>query len=197
MLNAVTDQRVAEAWDDPSTLDDQTVGSLAGHLARGAVWVVDEYLDRPIPGSSSVDFDSAAHYYAVITSTLSEADHAAIRQRGAQIADAGHGAVVERLGDALATLRGRLPTEPPNRLITVYGDAVMRLDDYLMTRIIEQVVHLDDLARSLGIDPWPNRPETEALVISSGAEIGRRRRGGRDMIRALFREASPGTLPVL
>ena len=28
----------------------------------------------------------------------------------------------------------------------------MRLDDYLVTRVVEQVVHLDDLARSIGCD---------------------------------------------
>jgi hypothetical protein len=71
-----------------------------------------------------------------------------------------------------------------------------RLDDYLLTRLVEQVVHLDDLARSLGVEPWPNAPEAQALVISCGAEIGRRRFGDAAMIRALYR-ADVGVLPVL
>lgn len=197
VLAAVADRRVAEAWSQPSILDDQTVGSLAGHLARGAVWVVDDYLDRPVPGEASVDFETAAAYYAAVSEGLTVSDHAAIRERGSQVAETGHRAVVDRLGDALAELRRRLATEPADRLVTVYGSAVMRLDDYLWTRIVEQVVHLDDLARSLGIEPWSNPPDAEALVIGCGAEIGRLRRGGGPMIRTLFRETTPGTLPVL
>jgi hypothetical protein len=159
--------------------------------------VVDAYLDRPVPDSRAVDFETAAQYYAVASDALTESDHAAIRQRGAQVAGAGRSAVVDDLRDVLEKLRDRLPAEPADRLITVYGDAVMRLDDYLFTRIVEQVVHLDDLASSLGIDPWTNPPDAEALVIGCGAEIGRLRRGGQPMIRSLYREVIPGTLPVL
>ena len=113
------------------------------------------------------------------------------------MAEAGQSAVVKRMSDGLASLRGRLPMEPADRLLTVYGDAVMRLDDYLLTRVVEQVVHLDDLARSLRIEPWVNPPGSEALVIGCGAEIGRLRKGGQPMIRALYREVIPGTLPVV
>ena len=35
VVAAVADTRVGEAWERPSVLDDQTIGSLAGHLARG------------------------------------------------------------------------------------------------------------------------------------------------------------------
>lgn len=72
----------------------------------------------------------------------------------------------------------------------------MRLDDYLETRLVEQVVHLDDLARSLAVDPWPVVPAAESLVLRCGTEIGRLRSGGPAMIRALFRDR-PEPLPVL
>jgi hypothetical protein len=197
VVSAVSDDRVAGAWDRPSFLADQTVGSLAGHLARGAVWIVAEYLDRPVAPDATADFATAAEYYASVAGSLTEADHAAIRARGAEVADTGHDAVVARSTSVLAGLRERLPAEPDDRLVVVYGSAVMRLDDYLWTRIVEQVVHLDDLARSLDVEPWPLPADAEALVIACGAEIGRLRRGGTAMVRALYRDLGTRTLPVL
>ncbi|MEZ5382372.1 MAG: maleylpyruvate isomerase N-terminal domain-containing protein [Microthrixaceae bacterium] len=193
--SAVADRRVAEAWDEPSNLAGQTIGSLASHLARGAVWVVLDYLDaQPGPG---VDFETAAEYFAEVTQGLTEDDHAAIRGRGATVAEAGPAQVARRLADSVEQLRARLPGEPDDRRVAVYAGKVMRLDDYLLTRIVEQVVHLDDLARSLDIEPWANPPDAAALVVSCGAEIGRQLRGDSAMIRALFREGAGDVLPVL
>ena len=104
--------------------------------------------------------------------------------------------VVTQLTNHLAELAERLAIEPADRLVAVYAGKVMRLDDYLWTRLVEQVVHLDDLARSLGVDSWLNAPDAEALVISCGAEIGRLRFGGPLMIRTLFRNQT-GALPVV
>lgn len=195
VLTAVSDPRVADAWTDESILEDQTVGSLAGHLARGSVWVVGDYLDPP-PPDGPVDFDSAAQYFAAVASALTSDDHAAIRDRGAAVAAGGHQVVVAQLTNHLGELRERLANDPADRLVAVFAGNVMRLDDYLLTRLVEQVVHLDDLASSLGIEPWSNVPDAEALVVGCGAEVGRLRFGGRAMIRALFRNQT-GTLPVL
>lgn len=200
VLAAVGSPAVADAWERPSILADQTVGSLAGHLARGAVWTVGEYLDRPLPDGTDgihVDFESAAEYYASVTDSLTDADHEAIRARGASVAEAGRDGVVAHLSTAVVELRDRLSVEPADRTLGVYGGNVMRLDDYLVTRIVEEVVHLDDLARSLDVEPWPMPPGAEELVIACGVEIGRRRFGGRAMLRALFRDGAAATLPVL
>jgi hypothetical protein len=195
VLQAVSDDRVAEAWHEPSVLDDQTVGSLAGHLARGSVWAVGDYL-RNDPPDPPADFESAADYFAAVASALDQADHAAIRQRGASIAAAGHVDVTRQLRSRLDELQRDLPNEPPGRLVAVFAGKVMRLDDYLGTRLVEQVVHLDDLARSLDIDPWTNAPGADAFVIGCGAEIGSRRQGAPAILRALFR-GHRGVLPVL
>ena len=72
----------------------------------------------------------------------------------------------------------------------------MRLDEYLKTRIVEQVVHLDDLARSLGREPWP--------VPLDGARPRdphrrrhrpRLRSGPTEMLRCLYRSASTRSSP--
>lgn len=195
VLSALSDPRVADAWSHDSVLENQTIGSLAGHLARGSVWVVGDYLEAEAP-AGPVEVETAAEYFAAVATTLTIDDHAAIRQRGAAIAADGHEMVVTQLTSRLVALKDLLANQDVDRRVTVFAGRVMRLDDYLLTRLVEQVVHLDDLARSLGVEPWPCAPDAEALVVSCGAEIGRQRFGGAAMIRALFR-AEAGVLPVL
>ncbi len=195
VLSALRDPRVAEAWDHDSVLEDQTIGALAGHLARGSVWVVGDYLEAAAP-NGDVDFESAAEYFATVAATLTDDDHASIRQRGSSTAADGHETVVEHLTSRLVELEPLLADQAADRLVAVFAGKVMRLDDYLATRLVEQVVHLDDLARSLGVEPWENAPGADALVIRCGAEIGRQRFGAPAMIRALYRSGA-GVLPVL
>lgn len=199
VLDAVTDPGVVARWGDPSVLEGQTVASLVGHLARGSVWVVEDYLSAEPAAVGPVDIETAAGYFAIVVDRLTPQDHLRIRDRGAAVADVGHGAVVDRLVGAIDRLADRLPAEPVDRLITVYDGLVMPLDAYLWTRIVEQVVHLDDLARSLGREVWPNPPDADALVLACAVEIGRRRFGGPAMVRALFRSGADGEaeLPVL
>jgi hypothetical protein len=196
VLAALSDARVAQAWGEPSVLADQTVGSLASHIARGGVWVVGDYLDAPLP-HAEVDIPTAARYFSQISEGLTADDHAAIRARGATIAADGPDAVITKLTAALPELRARLAAEPPDRSVAVYAGLVMPLDEYLLTRIVEQAVHLDDLARSLDVPRWAYPEDVDALVVACGAEIGRLRHGGAAMVRALYRGEAEGVLPVL
>ena len=72
----------------------------------------------------------------------------------------------------------------------------MRLDDYLVTRLVEQVVHLDDLARSLGVESWPVPDDHVKLVLETATRTGLRRFGAAAMLRALYRDDTTA-LPVL
>ncbi len=194
VVDAISSPAVAAAWDAPSVLAEQTVGGLAGHLARGAVWLVGEYLDQPEPASAM--FASADEYFAAFTASVTVASEQAIRDRGAAVAAAGPHAVAAQAAAGLTALEVRLPAEPPARRTVVAGGATMRLDDYLVTRVVEQVVHLDDLARSLGCDDYPTPDANVRLVLATGAWTGLRRLGAGPMIRALFRDDT-GALPVL
>jgi hypothetical protein len=192
VVEAISSSAVGAAWDEPSVLDDQTVGGLAGHLARGAVWVVGDYLDRQPPAPT---FRSAEHYFATLTTEADAASNQAIRDRGRAVAAAGHAAVVADAGARLAALEVRLPDEPADRVTVVAGGA-MRLDDYLVTRIVEQVVHLDDLARSVAVAPWPVPEGNLRLALEVAVGTGVLRFGGPAMVRALFRDDA-SVLPVL
>ena len=194
---AVGDPAVAEAWDVPSVLEDQRVGGLAGHLARGAVWVVADYLDAGL-AAGPVDFSCAGEYFATLASAASPEDHHAIRQRGVQVAAAGHGELRRTLAQRLDALGPQLRSLETSHPITVAGGKIMRLGDYLTTRIVEQVVHLDDLARSVGHTSWPLPAAAAEVAIAVGADIAVRRSGSTAVIRALYRRGwSEPVLPVL
>ncbi|HEV7527082.1 MAG TPA: maleylpyruvate isomerase N-terminal domain-containing protein [Acidimicrobiia bacterium] len=193
---AICDDAVGRAWDRPSVLDEQTVGGVAGHLARGGVWVVEDYLDAELPDAPRLK--SAAAYFARSADFLKADDHRQIRRRGAEVAAEGQLALCSKLGDRLEALAARLPTEPADRYVGVAaGVAVMLLDPYLETRIVEQVVHLDDLARSVDRAPWPVPVAAQNLVIHIGVDVGALRTGATAMLRTLYRSRLDPTLPVL
>jgi len=183
---ALRDPRLGEFWDEPSVLDAQTVGSVAAHVSHSCR-VALMFLAQPIPDGPA-DFDSAADYYVKLLAVATDEMHEGIRQRGAEDAAVGPAGTYEQFVEELAELSGRLQAEPHDRLIGVYGGNAMSLDDYLGTRIIEHVVHLDDLSRSIDGESFRVSPAAEQFVIACGVEIGRRRFGGTVVVRALFRE---------
>ncbi len=194
VLEAIQCPQVVDAWNEPSVLEGQTVGSLCGHLARGSIWVVADYLALEQPASAT--FDSADDYYATLTESLTVEDHRDVRRRGAEVAAMGFDAIVSKASEALATLDRQLSDEPDDRLVTVFGGMGMRLDPYLSTRIVEQVVHLDDLARSVDAS-LPTMPrENIEMVLDIGIRVGVRRFGASVIIGGVFR-GLPGAFPVL
>ena len=181
----VSSHELAEKWDAPSALEHFSLKGLAGHLAR-AVISVETYLDRPIPPDAPV---TAAEYYAraLGNNDLTSDLHTGIRQRGEQMAAEGHRALLSTLDGAIARLRMRLDAEPEERRVQVFKDIVIFLDDYLVTRLVELVVHMDDLSVSLGIQPPAVPTEAYGLAEVCLVDIARFRHGDVAVIRALAR----------
>jgi hypothetical protein len=176
-------EAVGAAWDEPSVVLGYTVGGLAGHVL-GATSAIERYLDLT-PGDHVATTKGA--YYAVVPSTADAPDlHADIRARAAALAARGQQAVIEDL-DALCTrLRQRLATEPPTRVVEVMGGTILALDDYLETRVIEVVVHCDDIAVSVGATS--NVPsEAASIAVSHLLEVARHRHGDIALVRAFTR----------
>ena len=182
---ALKDPRLSMLWEEPSVLEEQTVGSVAAHVAHSCR-VAMMFLDQPVPDGQA-DFESAIDYYVKLLAVATEEMHEGIRHRGAEDAAVGPAGTYEQFVEELAALSGRLQVEPDDRLIDVYGGNTMRLDDYLATRIIEHVVHLDDLSRSIDGEAFRVSSAAERFVVECGVEIGRRRFGGTSVVRALFR----------
>ncbi len=195
VVDALADPAVARAWDSPSVLEGQAVSSLAGHLARGAVWLVGDYLGEESgddgasgeAGHGPADITDAGHYYAELGDLLTADDHRGIRDRGAAVAAVGHDHLVRTVRTRFAALAERVPAVDPDRLLTVYGGLTIRFEDYLATRVVEQAVHLDDLARSV---PGLEVDVPEAVVALAEAvalDVLRHRHGPAAPLRALYR----------
>lgn len=190
----------AATWQQPSALEGYTVAGLAGHLARG-VLTVETYLEEPAPptgqpGSDAVDY---------LVTTLADHDpvdselHRRVRERGRETAAGGAAALAEEVLGAQQRLRERLARTSPERPLVVHGDLQLPLSEYLRTRLVELVVHLDDLATSLG-RPVPAGipvPAYEAVAaVLAGVAV--HRHGGPAVVRSLARrERHPGAVRAL
>jgi uncharacterized protein (TIGR03083 family) len=183
----VADPALKERFEGPSALAEFSVRGLAGHLLR-SMTSVDGYLDRPAPAGG--DVVSAAQYYASVLrgeTDINSEFHRSIRRRGIEAAPETPEALPVAWAETAGRLRNRLSGEPADRRVQVFGDLVLTLDDYLVTRLIELVVHADDLAVSLGVEPPPLPAAATGLVIATLVEVARVRYGDTAVLRALAR----------
>jgi uncharacterized protein (TIGR03083 family) len=174
---------VGAAWDEPSALSGYTVGALAAHVLSTAS-AIERYLD--LGSTDDVPIPKGA-YYAVVPSTTDAPDlHADIRTRAATLAERGRQTVIEDLVALSARLRERLALEPVTRTVVVMGGNAMALDDYLETRVIELVVHCDDLAVSVGATA-DIPADAASIAVSHLLEVARQRHGDMALLRAFTR----------
>lgn len=183
---------VRAAWDEPSSLEHMTVGMVAGHLLRALI-TLDRYVGGDEPELADNLVDAAGYLLStedLVTDEQPDLDsplHQEIRQRSRDAASVGHEGVVARWDETASRLSARLASEPPARRIVVMGPLVMLVDEYITTRLIELVVHTDDLAVSVGLEP-PDIPDAVYRPIASAlVNAAHRRHGALAVIRALTR----------
>ena len=186
IVEAIGGDLVKEMWDAPSVLEHQLMSGIVGHLARGAVLVVGEYLQTGVP-DRPLDYKSAAEYFVWVVAPADEELHRAGAACSARVASVGQDELQKTLRARLAELESTLDELPPSTAMEVIGGKAMRLDDYLQTRIIEQCVHLDDLARSVGREPWSLPVGHRELAIATGIEIAERLHGTDAVLRSVYR----------
>jgi hypothetical protein len=174
---------VAVRWAEPSALSEMTVGALVAHLAR-AVTNVERSLEAPAPPPVAAVI-SAAAYFAAVGPDLDSRINVRVRATSAEEALVGHRAVLGGMDRGLDRLRTRLEDEPEGRLVTVRDGEVLRLDDYLATRIIELALHTDDLCVSAGRET-PELPGI-GVAIQALVDIAAHRHGQLAVLRALAR----------
>lgn len=187
---------LAERWEQPSALAEFRISGLAGHLAR-AVFNVERWLAEPAPNGGPT-IDAVAYFLAGAGPAPDLADVVPhrIRQLGEHEARHGPSSLAEELSDTRARLATLLRTLPPDRPVSVFGH-VLRLDECLLTRIVELVVHLDDLAVSLNVPTPPVPAEATAAVAACLAHIAVARHGFLPVMRTLSRrERAAGSIAV-
>jgi len=175
---------VARMWDGESMVPGFSLAGLAGHLGRSTLQV-EMFLDAPEPTDEPI---TAVEYYAQLVG-VEDPDselNVGVRARGEEVAALGPSGLVVAVGEALARLRKRLPSEPDIRQLSAFG-RTLRLDDYLRTRLVELTVHIDDLALSTDVEPPTVSEEAYREAIDVLVAVGRAKHGDVAVLRALTR----------
>jgi uncharacterized protein (TIGR03083 family) len=172
------------AWDGPSALPYFSLRGLAGHTVRAGARVL-VYLDEPAPEAATPI--PAPAYFRDALRSMDETDNLRVRSDGEATAQDGWAQLVAEHHRLSERLRSRLETEPADRILKVFGENVMRLDDYLATRIVELVVHSEDLAATLGFADFGAPERAIDVAINHLVDVARLTHGDRQVLMALAR----------
>ncbi len=187
---------VVRRWDDPSALAEMTVGGLAMHLG-----------DQILPvhaavtaGTNVTDEEPVSlleHYERVAwaRSGIDDPSNVTIREGAEESATRGHDSLSASLDEALHDIRTAFETLVlPPAISMPWWDWSLSFDDYLVGRVMEIVVHNDDLAVSVDTPP-PVLPEPvlgPVLALLVGVSL--RRHGQAAVVRALSRSERAGNI---
>jgi hypothetical protein len=194
-LALVEDTAVAKAWAEPSALAGFTVGGLAAHLAQ-QITAVTAGLAADHAGKAHVTLFEHYDRAAWLAADLDNDYNTGIRDGGEQAAEAGPAHVAAQTRAALTALDTALAamdgTETSGNTRWPYA---MTLDDFLRTRIMEIVVHGDDLAYSVAIDTPAFDQDVFDTAAWMLARLAAKRHGQANLVRALARaERAPESI---
>lgn len=194
-VTLLRDPAVAAAWDKPSALTEFSIGGLAGHLAHQLVRVRDVLVPN---GRIEEPIELLEHYSRSpwVQAGLDHESNVSIRRGGQAAAADGAAALADRAQGFLDTQSAALPAEPADRVVDLpWAGWTLRLDDFLLTRLVELVVHSDDLAASVGLETPELPPAVIDPVVEMLARLAVYRHGPTAVIRTLSRaERAPATI---
>jgi uncharacterized protein (TIGR03083 family) len=185
---------VAAAWDEPSALADWRLGGLVAHLASQPVTVA-RLLDST-PASDPIPIEEHYARAAWVTASLDDEINVAIREGSDETAQAGRDEVLAGVVAARKALPELLAAAPDDRAVLIpWQGWSLALDDFLVGRMMEVVVHGEDVAASLGV-PAPTLPAAVLdPVLGLLAHLAVRRHGQAAVVSALTRtERAPATI---
>ena len=195
-LALLREPEVAERWDDPSALEQMSVGALADHLGgqvvSGARGVTD-----PAWAGRGEPVSLVEHYRRSVWvgADLDSEANAGIRRSATTGAAAGPDGVAARVTDALASV-SPWPADAPTVVSMPHWDWSMTLDDFLTTRMMEMVVHADDLCAGLDLATPDFPPTVTGPVYALLVAVAEDQHGQAAVTRALTRRERAGSIVV-
>lgn len=185
----VTRSEVVDSWSQPSAVARYTVGGVAAHAVHGVLWLEQVLKDVEPVGLIRVEVPD----YMGLNRVEGEDDDpfgASLRSAAEAFAQTGAHIVAAALTvsrDELATLLSGATASRAVPVIRVPG-AYAPLSEYLPTRILEAIVHGDDLASSVVGLQVPD-PPSAAIAVCLGVcmELARARIGDLATLRAFTR----------
>ncbi|MBD9729681.1 sterol carrier family protein [Streptomyces caniscabiei] len=157
----------------PTRLGEWTVRDLAAHLTT-AVESVSRALERPEPPKAELNPLDHASATAAHASAIAEGSH--------HLAEV-HPDLAARYADVERRITDALEAAPQGRIIDTRAGGML-LDDYLVTRTIELVVHTDDLNAAVpGLDVPVDRAALATCVRVLADTLAARAPGGSTEVR--------------
>jgi hypothetical protein len=165
-----------------------SVGGLARHLAAQPVNVVRLLHEEPTEAAGAGTIPVLEHYAraAWVSEDADGETNRSIREIADQQAAEGVDAAVAEVEQARSQLEEVLAAAPPRAYIPWQGWA-LETDDFLVTRLMEIVVHSDDLAASVGVPTPDFGDEVLDPVLRLLTAIALRRHGQDALVRTLSR----------
>ncbi|WP_031067637.1 maleylpyruvate isomerase family mycothiol-dependent enzyme [Streptomyces sp. NRRL WC-3742] len=160
-LRAVVDGLDDGRLELPTRLGDWRVRELLAHLAVQLDFLP-AHLDDPLEGRVALDLTG----WVAAVGTVAPALDAQTRERAAAGFGGDAASVAEAFGrsaDALAGMLERPEVADPERRLEIRLGSML-LSDLLVTRLVETVVHADDLAQALGLPAFPHDRQALAAV---------------------------------
>jgi hypothetical protein len=177
---------VRDQWLMPSVLPKMSVGALACHLGRQVVRGAELLpMATDVPPLEC----AGAHYHrAAWVMSTSPDDPSNDRSTDDAEAALGAAALAGRSAGALETVRRLLAAGTARDVVPIpWQGWSLRRDDFLLTRMLEIVVHADDLALSVGVRTPEFPAEVFAPVRDLLVRLAVQRHGQPAVISALTR----------
>ena len=191
LVDLVSAPDVAAGWDRESALPGMTVGGLARHLVSQPECAVEFLRAAPPAGAQTV---SLPDYYARVDwlhAPRDAAENTSIRDGFNELARPGQRDSLDILDRARADLPRAITAAGPTVYVP-WQDCALDLDDFLVCRLLEIVVHADDLAVSLGCQTPQFDDAVRDPVVALLAVLSVRRHGQDAVVRALARAERAG-----
>ncbi|WP_034273040.1 maleylpyruvate isomerase N-terminal domain-containing protein [Actinospica robiniae] len=199
-VGLIASEQVAARWGEASALAGFTVGGLAAHLGW-QVQSADLALGAPRPGPGAAVTGLLEHYAraAWVGAEPDAAVNVGIRDAGEERARAGAGQqaqLTRAAREECAAVLGSPGFEPETVIAMPWIEGrAMSARDVLTTRLMELVVHGDDLAVSLGV-ATPQYPGSAFETVNDLlVRVSAARHGSLAVLRALSRaERAPASI---
>ncbi len=178
---------IAAAWERESVLAGMTVGGLTRHLVSQPECAV-EFLgiQPPPPHAPVVSLVELYRRTDWWTGPIDAPENTLIRDDFNAMAAGGQPHSVAILQQASADLPAAVADVGPVTYVP-WQDCSLSTDDFLVVRLMEIVVHADDLATSVGLPPPTFRDEVTHPVVGLLALLAAQRHGTTAAVRALAR----------
>ena len=176
---------VAGRWEAESACADMSVGALARHVV--SQWFNAERLLRAPAGTDPI---SAVEHYrraAWVTAGHDDEANAEIRQGSEELAAEGPESMRSLVDGLRPRLAEVLASDRTGPVLVPWQGWCLSETDFLLTRMMELVVHGDDLAASIDLPP-PEFPDDVVLpVLDLLTRVACERHGPTALVRALSR----------